>query len=51
MDHDSEYHEEICFGLDNVKEWNSICKPKEDARLGLTGIRNINNSCYLSSSL
>ncbi len=51
MEHDSEYHEEICFGLDNVREWNAICKPKKDARMGMTGIRNITNSCYLSSSL
>lgn len=41
----------MCFGLDNLNEWNVICKPKRDARMGMTGIRNINNSCYLSSIL
>lgn len=40
----------MCFGLDNIDEWH-LCKPKPEARHGLTGIRNINNSCYLSSSL
>lgn len=51
QEEDQVYHDEVCFGLDNVQEWTMQCKPKQDARYGLTGIRNINNSCYLSSSL
>ena len=51
MNEDGNYHEEVCSGLGNVEQWQTICKPKIDARHGLTGIRNINNSCYLSSSL
>ena len=48
---DADYHEEVCQGLENVDQWSTICKPKLEARMGLTGIRNINNSCYLSSSI
>ena len=34
-----------------IEKWDQSCQPNQDARLGLTGIRNLNNSCYLSSSI
>ena len=34
-----------------IDKWEESCKPNQEARLGLTGIKNLNNSCYLSSSL
>ena len=45
------FHEERCQGLEVLDEWDQSCQPKQDARMGLTGIRNLTNSCYLSSSL
>ena len=48
---DLKFHEEKCQGLEVIEKWDQSCIPNKDARLGLTGIRNLNNSCYLSSSL
>ena len=48
---DLKFHEEKCQGLEVIEKWDQSCKPNADARLGLTGLRNLNNSCYLSSSL
>ena len=48
---DQRFHEEKCQGIEVIEKWDQSCKPNKDARLGLTGIRNLNNSCYLSSSL
>ena len=48
---DLKFHEEKCQGLDAIEQWDQSCQPNQDARLGLTGIRNLNNSCYLSSSI
>ena len=48
---DSSFHEEKCEGLECIEDWEESCQQKPQARLGLTGIRNLNNSCYLSSCL
>ena len=48
---DSPFHEKRCQGLEIIEKWDQACQPSINARMGLTGIRNLNNSCYLSSSL
>lgn len=48
---DSALHEKRCQGNEIIEKWDQACHPSLNARMGLTGIRNLNNSCYLSSSL
>jgi len=37
--------------MDTLEDWDQICVPSKDARMGLTGLKNLKNSCYMSSSI
>lgn len=51
LEGDQAFHGGSCFGVAKLDKWPVVCQPKPCARMGLTGIRNISNSCYLSASL
>jgi len=51
MTSDGQYHIEKCTAVDTLEDWDETCVPSKEARLGLTGLKNLKNSCYMSSSI
>ena len=37
--------------METIEDWDLTCIKSPDARMGLTGLKNLKNSCYMSSSI
>jgi ubiquitin C-terminal hydrolase len=48
---DSRFHQEKCNSMETIEDWDLTCIKSPDARMGLTGLKNLKNSCYMSSSI
>jgi ubiquitin C-terminal hydrolase len=44
-------HQSKCNAMEIIDDWDNICVQSDYARMGLTGLKNLKNSCYMSSSI
>ena len=48
---DYNMHQPKCNATEIIDDWDQICQQTDYARMGLTGLKNLKNSCYLNSSI
>ena len=48
---DYRFHQEKCNSMETIEDWDLTCIKSPEARMGLTGLKNLKNSCYMSSSI